>query len=311
MKVLVLMPDKAKRFSNALYASLRVRVGTCDVYHLKEGQFDQVEEFFRNFIRLEQYDRIVVAAPPSYILRKIKVFRNIAQLVVLRLDYDSEAENVQMAKVFTQMPWVRWIGIDDEICEEFGRHGWDAYWIPSAYDAEWFHHNRLVRETPLVHVYDPGKKLVAALETLSAVAMQHVPVDADDHYMGEAIKPQDIFLFHPHWAYYEPNRLIHAMANGAVVILPALTLKRRVLFGWHDFQDCIFYSDIAAVPELLKKALGDAELRENISAHAVDKVMLFHPKEVGQRLGARLEISPRSPKEYPGPRRIFGIELGW
>lgn len=311
MKVLVLMPDKAKHFSNALYASLRVRVGTCDVYHLNEEQFDRVEDFFRSFVRLEQYDRIVIAAEPSYVLRKLKVFRQMAQLVILRLDYDSETENVQMAKVFTQMPWIRWIGIDDDVCEEFGRHGWDSYWIPPAYDAEWFHHNRPPRDTPVVHVFDPGQALGAAVPVLSGVHVQYVPVDEGDPYISEQVKPQDIVLFHPRHMHYAPNMVIHAMASGAVAMLPALNLKRRVLYGWHDFHDCVFYGDVGAVGDLLDKVLSQPQLRESISHHAVDKVLLFHPKEVGQRLGARLEIPLRTPKEYPGPRRIFGIELGW
>lgn len=311
MKVLVLMSDKARHFPNALYASLRVRVGTCDAYHLTTEQLEGVESFFRAFIRLEHYDRIVVAMPPSYVLRKIKFFRTLPSLVILRLEHDSATENAHMAKLFAQMPWLRWIGIDDEVCDEFAHQDRDAYWIPPSYDAEWFHHNRPPREVPMVHVFDPAHRLGPVLQGVIQSGLQYVPVDGSDHYLSEHMKPQDIFIFHPKRAHYEPGMVIQAMASGAVVILPTPNLKRRVLYGWHDYHDCLFYDDAAALPDLLGKVLVQPSLRASISRRAVDKVLLFHPKEVGQRLGGRLEITLRTPREYPAPRKLFGIELGW
>lgn len=311
MKVLVLVPDKAKHFSTSLYAALRTRVGTCDAYHLNDGQFEDVEGFFRAFIRLEHYDRIVLARPPSYVFRKLRFFRTLPGLVLLRMVHDNDAENVQMVKLFTQMPWVRWIGTDDEMCEEFVRHNWDAYWIPPSYDTEWFHHNRAARDAPMVHLFDPGKALCSVFAAADGIVWQSVPLDSSEQYINEHVKPQDLFIFHPDTLHYEPGPVIQAMACGAVTVLPTPDVKRAVLYGWHDYHDCLFYETVSALPELLAKVLAQPALRASISRRAVEKVLLFHPREVGQRLGGRLEIALRTPKEYPAPRRLFGIELGW
>lgn len=311
MKVLVLMPDKTKLFPNALYSALRGRVGTCDVYHLNDEQLEDVENFFRAFIRLEHYDRVVVAMRPSYVLRKLKFFRALPGVVVLRLSHDHDAENLQMMKLFRQMPWVRWIGVDDEACDDFVKRDWDAYWIPPSYDAEWFHHNRAPRDVPFVHLYDPKNKLAKIFPHERPAGWQTLPAGDSAHYVSEHVRPQDIFVFCPEDSHYEPMPIVQAMACGAVVILPEPNVKRRVLYGWHDYHDCLFYGDISHLPMLLGKALSQPSLRASLSRHAVDKVMLFHPREVGQRLGGRLEIALRTPQEYPGPRRLFGIELGW
>lgn len=311
MKVLVLMPEKGRRFSNALYTALRVRVGTCDVYHLSDAQLEDVDKFFRAFIRLEHYDRIVVGMPPSYISRKVKFFRSLPSLVILRLRHDGAAENAQMERLFTQIPWIRWIGIDDEICDEFAQRDHDAYWIPPSYDAEWFNPNREPRDVPVVHVFDPARRLCSALQSMVQANFQTVPAGEGNHYMSEHVRPQDILVFHPGRAHYEPGMVIEAMASGAVVMLPTLNLKRQVLYGWHDYHDCLFYDEVAALPELLAKVLLQPALRASISRRVVEKVMLFHPREVGQRLGGRLEIALRAPKGYSAPRRLFGIELGW
>lgn len=311
MKVLLLVPDKVTYVSSALYASLRTRVGTCDVYHLNKEHWDDIEIFFQRFVRKEQYDRIVIAASPVYLLKKIKFFRSLPALVILRLQHDSESKNVQMAKVLSKMPWARWIGVDDEICHEFAHHGWDASWIPPVYDADWFHGNRPLREKPVLHIFDPGKQLVLPLQHNDFEAVMYVPAEDSGQYLNEHVKPQDILIFQPKREHYEPTLVIQAMACGAVVFLPPLNLRRRVLYGWHDGQDCIFFGTTGVLPELLDKILQEEEMRQKISQNAIEKAMLFHPKEVGQRLGACLEPALRNPGDYPQPRRIFGIEIGW
>lgn len=313
MKVLILMPETSKRFSSALYASLRMRVGTCDVYRLNGEQWERIEEFFRRFVRKEQYDRIVISAAPEYLLKKRKFLRDLPGLVVLCMDYD-KVRRSQVSKLFAKMPWLRWIGIDDGACAEFVRHGWDASWIPPAYDPEWFHAGRAVRQVPVVHVFDPSGQLDVPWQDIDQsgeVRVEQVLLAGSDQYLSEHVKPQDIFLFHPESENYEPTLAVHAMASGAVVLLPTLNLKRRVLYGWHDGQDCVFFGNAVALPELLGKLLRDDALREKISHNAVEKIKLFHPKDVGQRLGACLEPALHNPRDYPGPRRIFGIEFGW
>lgn len=313
MKVLILMPETSKRFSSALYASLRMRVGTCDVYRLNGEQWERIEEFFRSFVRKEQYDRIVISAAPEYLLKKRRFLRDLPGLVVLCMDYD-KVRRPQIARLLAKMPWLRWIGIDDGACVEFVRHGWDASWIPPAYDPEWFHANRPVREKPVVHVFDPSGRLDIPWQEIDQsgqVRVEQVLLAGSDQYLSEHVKPRDIFLFYPENENYEPTLAVHAMASGAVVLLPTLNLKRRVLYGWHDGQDCVFFGNTAVLPELLGKLLQDDALREMISHHAVEKIKLFHPKDVGQRLGACLEPALRNPRDYPGPRRIFGIEFGW
>ncbi|MDO4776023.1 MAG: hypothetical protein Q4A06_01085 [Cardiobacteriaceae bacterium] len=313
MKVLILMPETSRRFSSALYASLRMRVGTCDVYRLDEEQWESIEDFFRRFVPKDQYDRIVLSASPEYLLKKRRFFREIPGLVVLCMDYD-KVRRPQIARLFAKMPWIRWIGIDDEACAEFVRHGWDASWVPPAYDPEWFHAGRPVRETPVVHVFDPSGTLDVPwqdVDPAGQIRVEQVLLAGSDQYLSEHVKPQDIFLFYPESEHYEPTLAVHAMASGAVVLLPTLNLKRRVLYGWHDRQDCVFFGNVEALPELLDKLLQDNALREKISQNAVEKIKLFHPRDVGQRLGACLEPALRNPRDYPAPRRIFGIELGW
>ncbi|MDO5091349.1 MAG: hypothetical protein Q4D61_07350 [Cardiobacteriaceae bacterium] len=311
MKVLILMPDTSKRFSSALYASLRMRVGTCDVYRLNSEQWEKIEDFFRRFVPKDQYDRIVMAAPPEYLLKRHRFFRELPGLVVLCMEH-GRVRRAQINKLFAKLPWIRWIGIDDEAVAEFVRHGWDASWIPSAYDPEWFHAGRPMRERPLLHVFDPGGTLnLAALGLPQGMQVAQVSLAGSDQYLSEHVKPRDLFLFHPEHEHYEPTLPVHAMAGGAVVLLPTLSLKRRVLYGWHDGQDCVFYGNPEALPELLARLWRDEALRDRISVNAVEKIRLFHPKEVGQRLGACLEPALRNPRDYPGPKRIFGIELGW
>jgi len=49
MKVLLLAPKDSPTYLNALYAALRVQVGTCDLYALDAKQSANLEDFFRHF----------------------------------------------------------------------------------------------------------------------------------------------------------------------------------------------------------------------------------------------------------------------
>ena len=60
MKVLLIAPKDSPTYLNSLYASLRVQVGTCDLYALDDKQSADISAFFNHFVKLRHYDRIVL-----------------------------------------------------------------------------------------------------------------------------------------------------------------------------------------------------------------------------------------------------------
>ena len=60
MKVLLIAPKDSPTYLNSLYASLRVQVGTCDLYALDDKQSADISAFFNHFVKLQHYDRIVL-----------------------------------------------------------------------------------------------------------------------------------------------------------------------------------------------------------------------------------------------------------
>ena len=67
MKVLLIAPKDSPTYLQSLYVALRVQVGTCDLYALNDKQSAALPEFFSHFVKLQHYDRIVLAYNGDYI----------------------------------------------------------------------------------------------------------------------------------------------------------------------------------------------------------------------------------------------------
>jgi len=111
MKVLLIAPKDSPTYLNSLYASLRVQVGTCDLYALDDKQSADISAFFNHFVKLQHYDRIVLMYDGDYIHRHSLFLRTLPSLAMLRLEYDPPERRKKMKENFYVMPWLRWIGI--------------------------------------------------------------------------------------------------------------------------------------------------------------------------------------------------------
>lgn len=310
MKVLLVTPKHPPTYTDSLYVALRAKVGTCDFFPLDDRQSANMEEFFRRHIKLAHFDRILLMFDPQFIYNQSPFLRRLPTLAVLSLDeYQDSNQDKRMLANFRTMPWIRWIGMNMELCHQYQELGYDAYWIPPVYDNNLFNTHANSRYGRFIHVY--GNKSLQDL--LGKILPPDLPISGVSNNTRDLvgqIVPQDIFIY---WPNDEDQNslmpLIHAMACGASIITRDIGLEKRVLYGWRSDHDMIFVDSIKSIPSKIKMLLQNHTFRVDLSNNAIQKAKMFQPSSVGRRIGIHTEIPVRNPSNYPMKQRIFGFEI--
>ena len=314
MKVLLLAPKDSPTYLNALYAALRVQVGTCDLYALDGKQSANLDDFFRHFVRLPHYDRIVLMYDGDFIYQQGRFLRTLPNLAMLRPEFDPPETRRKMKSNFHAMPWLRWIGSDVDVAQEYSGQGHDVFWIPQIYDPEHFFARAKVRELPACHVYDGGGEVAAQLQKALAGKMElNVLARAREALWTEMssgiVGREDLFVFIPESDHYDPTPMIWAMACGAVVLTPDPGNEIRMIYRWRNLHDTIFFNKKDALIPIIDKILLNPHRLASLAQHALARVKIFQPQSIGQRIGEFLETQVRNPADYPKRQRIFGFEI--
>ena len=311
MKVLLLSPKEAPSYTEALYVALRSQVGTCDYFPLEPRQSSNLPEFFHRHIRLEHFDRIILMFPPAFIYQHSPFLRHLPTLAVLALEQRRQSRD-QLKKSLSNlktMPWLRWIGSNAELCRAYQGEGYDAYWVPPAFDNRYFNNRQGQWAQSHCHIYGPPP-VHSYFRT--ALASRGLPLhfynseqnpDLSGRLMGE-----DIFIY---WGEdgNDVEPLIKALACGTVVICRPVAMEERVLYDWRAEENIVFAEDLANATDRVLLALNNPLFRQELARNGAEKAKVFLPSAVGKRIGRYVEIAVRNPRNYPMRQRIFGFDI--
>ncbi|MFC2752791.1 MAG: glycosyltransferase family 1 protein [Cardiobacterium sp.] len=313
MKVLLIAPKDSPTYLQSLYVALRVQVGTCDLYALNDKQSAALQEFFNHFVKLQHYDRIVLAYNGDYISSHTRFLRTLPSLAMLRLEYDPPEARRKMKENFFVMPWLRWIGNDLAVATEYGGQGHDIFWVPQIYDPEHFFARPETSPVPTCHIYDgPGDTLETLRAALAAQPLSLNPLDKTTLWQDMSrglVAREDFFLYIPEHDHYDPTPMIQAMACGAVVLTPDPGNDIRLRYRWRDMHDVVFFNKTEELAPLVENILAQPHRHTSLSQHAISRAKTFQPQIVGKRIGEYLETPIRDPANYPKSERIFGWEF--
>ena len=313
MKVLLIAPKDSPTYLNSLYASLRVQVGTCDLYALDDKQSADISAFFNHFVKLQHYDRIVLMYDGDYIHRHSLFLRTLPSLAMLRLEYDPPEKRKKMKENFYVMPWLRWIGCDLAVAQEYSGPGHDIFWLPQVYDPEHFYARPKTLGQPTCHLYDgPGNNADTVHHALAEQAVNLKPLDKNTLWQDMSrglVCREDFFLYIPENDHYDPTPMIWAMACGAVVITPDPGNDIRLRYRFRDKHDALFYNSADEITGLVEQNLAHPHRHTSIAQHAVARAKNFQPQPLGKRIGEYLETQVRDPANYRKRQRIFGFEI--
>lgn len=308
MKALLISAEPIEPLASQVVTGLRQRIGTCESYTLAAEQSENLERFFASFVRLSQFDRIVLALPQEVIHRQSMFLRQLPHLCLLIVGKRySGREKRLLRRNLDVMPWLRVITDDHKMLHWLISDGFDAGWIPPLVDTGRYYPHRRLELPHNAYVYDPSGQ-IARLSKQAPQTESPIAVQKKDDLSGFLLT-QDVFIYWPEDTNTRPYRMIQAMAMGAVVITRNPGVEISLRYRWRDNINCIFASDPAAALEQLHILRGHPEELRAISHQASADSQYFSPIGVGEVLGSVLEPDVRIAADYPRRIRIFGFEI--
>lgn len=312
MKVLLLTSSDHHnhRSLNAhLLTGLRQRVGTCESFMLTSDQKDNIEHFFKNFVRLAQFDRIVITFSQKEIHRHSLFFRQLPHLCVLNIGERYTPKEMRLLwRNLHVMPWLRVISDDYHLVQSLVSKGFDAYWISPIYDPEFYQPKRTLELPYRTYIYDLSNKIKKSINNYKLPPEKTEFLDVDIK-LSEKILPKDILLYWVEDIHSHVLPVIQAMAMGAVVLMQDPGINNSIRYHWKDGYNCLFAENIDSALKSLEMLYLNLDILSRISQHAIQNVNFFSPQSVGDMLGSLLEPDIRQSIDYPKKIRLFGFEL--
>ncbi|ABQ13527.1 glycosyltransferase [Dichelobacter nodosus] len=293
-----------------IHDGLRHATGTCEVYTLTSDHLENMERFFQRFIRLEQYDRIVLQLSQQIIYEQSPFLRQLPYICFLSFnEVFTSADRHRLMQNMNVMPWARLISDDFSIIKWQMECGHDAHWLKPIYNPSTYPLPRKPSAELTCYIYEPsGRFYEMRGRQLSAMAMKTLEIaDVGDELalLGNG----DLFVCLPEYIEDSSRLIIRAMAYGAVVITLDPGSEQRLRYGWQNTRNCIFVSKVEEIIPMLGVLSDQKETRLEIAAEAKKHIENFYPFTVGQMLGAVLLKPIRKAADYPRKTRVFGFEI--
>ncbi|SUO97409.1 glycosyltransferase [Suttonella ornithocola] len=308
MKVLWLSKEQPVSYASRLHTGLRQRIGTCEALSLSIEQQQNLEDFFTRFVRLSQYDRILLEFPQSLIYQQSHFLRRLPHLSVLSLgERYSAKEKRYLRKNLSVMPWMRFIGDDCRLVKALVEKGYDAYWIYPTFNPDHYWLHRKLRGQTQCVIFDPNNELKSFhRRQIGAFQLRFLKPNED---LAGILRAEDLFIYWPKTPERTPLPMIQAMACGALVITPDPGVKMRVRYRWRDHENCIFANDPHSAFETAAILSDHPHMLHELAKKSHEDVQRFFPQPIGFMLGGALEPKIRLSEDYPKKIRIFGFEF--
>lgn len=311
MKVALLTNDSFALHYSALVSAVRLEIGSVELIILTPRQQNDLKDFMSKRRWNERYDRIVLNLDPKKLYEQRQAFRHYHNLCMLRVNYDSERQNIYSRQLVESIPWIRWIGSNPEVVRQLSDAGFDANLIKPVYEPNQYRLNKNPRELPECFIHDEFATLTNHAD-FNAVKDDIIVINDSETVLPkyQNIQPMDFFIFWPRSDYYNPLPMIKAMAVGAVVLTLDPGEALRQYYGWEDNENCVFVRDQETIVETLRILMNCRDLAESISQAAKKTVEPFKQLEVGRYIGTRLDMPMRERQDYKDRRiKLFGLRI--
>ncbi len=309
MKALLLSTRNVGIQDQRFLTGFRQRIGTCEFYSLLGEQQNNIRQFFSSFVRLSQFDRIVLEFSQALINKESMFLRQLPHLAMLSIGSDKleKAELRLLKRNLHVMPWIRVISDNHQLVRQLLNDGYDAAWLRPMYNPDFYYSGRHKRETPRCVVFGKTDDILAARTQYYPQIQLEICQKMED--IPKMLEAGDIFIYWPQNFSQNLCPVIYAMACGSVVVAPNLDVEINAYYQFQDQKNCIFAPDAHTALEQIAILLSQTKLLSNIAQNALEHAQLFSLEQVGSMLGSALTPTIRDPNNYPKKVRVFGFEI--
>ncbi len=266
MKSLLLVQKEQKILLDNFYSSLQEQLGECKVLHLTAEEQSNLKNYFQKNIDVHSFDRIIFFLRFKKEIRQVKFIQTIPNLVIL--EHDACQNYINGCKYkgkfsyhYSQLPWARILVSGKQVCEKLQLEGYDAHFVPKAYDEKALKNLKLKRDIECgfigsleSRVYSNRKKTLE--DIANDTGLQLLKTQPGGEYLNTMNRIRFFINSDAGLGEYMVKNF-EAMACGCVLFTYSQGHIENDAFGFKDMENIVLYN---SNDELLTKL---NQLREN------------------------------------------------
>ena len=272
MKVLFLVQKEQRIILDHFYDAI---ADNCDMDIRWLSSHDQahLRQYFKNNVKTESYDRIMLFLRFKKEIRQVGFIKTIPNLVILEHDayqnYIDCKYKGKFSKHYQQLPWVRVLTSGATVTQQLQKEGFDAVFVPKGYDQKLLHNLNVQRDIELGFVgsiksatYSQRKAFLAQLAEQEDLLITRTK--SGEEYLQTLNRIR--FFVSAHIGMGENMiKNFEAMACGCVLFAYDQGEEENQVLGFKDMHNIVLYQNISDFKEKLNILRSDKELCASIA----------------------------------------------
>ncbi|PWB33048.1 glycosyltransferase [Pseudomonas sp. SDI] len=299
MKVLFLVQKEQRAILDRLYDGIAADC-ECDIRWLSSAEQDDLRGYFRQHVKVEDYDRILFFLRFKKEIRQAGFIRTLPNLVILEHDayqnYIPCKYTGKFSEYYRKLPWARVITSGAVVTRKLCDEGFDAVFVPKGYDQALLRHEQRERDIELAFVGSlrsvaySGRK--AMLESIAAVENLLITRTNSGEEYSQTLSRIRYFVSADVGMGEYMIKNFEAMACGCVLFAFDQGEEENRALGFVDLHNIVLYRDLAELRAKLQQLRADPALADTIARNGqqlAEQHFTFHA------LGKRIVEAMRAP----------------
>lgn len=272
MKVLFLVQKDQRAILDRLYDGI-ASACECDIRWLSNDEQDNLRKYFRDHVKVADYDRILFFLRFKKEIRQVNFIRTLPNLVILEHDayqnYIPCKYTGKFSEYYSKLPWARVISSGAVVTRRLRDEGFDAVFIPKGYDQALLSNEQRERDIELAFVGSlrsvaySGRK--AMLESIAQVENLLITrTKSGDEYRQTLSRIRFFASADVGMGEYMIKNF-EAMACGCVLFAFDQGEEENRAMGFVDLQNIVLYRDVQEFRSKLQRLREDPELAQTIA----------------------------------------------
>lgn len=315
MKVLFLVQKEQRIILDHFYDAI---ADNCDMDIRWLSSHDQahLRQYFKNNVKTESYDRIMLFLRFKKEIRQVGFIKTIPNLVILEHDayqnYIDCKYKGKFSKHYQQLPWARVLTSGATVTQQLQKEGFDAVFVPKGYDQKLLHNLNVQRDIELGFVgsiksatYSQRKAFLEQLAEQEDLLITRTK--SGEEYL-QTLNRIRFFVSADIGMGENMIKNFEAMACGCVLFAYNQGQEENKALGFIDMHNIVLYRTLEEFRSKLALLREDNDLADKIAANGQ---ALVETKYSFAKIGRQIVESLKAPlREHhmPGLRqRILGF----
>ena len=272
MRILFLVQKEQRIILDRLYEAVADHC-ECDLRWLDKNEQSNLRRYFREHVKVEQYDRIIFFLRFKQEMRQVGFIRTLPNLVIL--EHDAYQDFIpckytgKFSRHYQRLPGCRVLASGAAVTRRLKEAGFDAVFVPKGYDQALLHDLGLQRDIELAFVGSLNSVAYSGRRALLEQLAQEEPLvvtrtKSGEEYLNTLNRIRFFASADVGMGEYMIKNF-EAMACGCVLLAYRQGDGEEEALGFIDMENIVLYGNIAELREKLALLRADSERAEQIA----------------------------------------------